>query len=251
MGIAAAIKKGFEVAVKSLDLIFALFAFGLAWNGANLFYARQAGPDAANQPSPVAALLGGLFLLVSIFMQSGSLAYVRDRIKTGTASLAGFAGNGLKYYLRLLGAGLVMAVIAGVLIVVAGVAMRLLATAGVVIAVILGVVGVVLFFFIFLSPYVVVADEEKVFKAISKSAATVRGNVLAVLVLTVLLILIALGVGVLLGLILGLLSFAVKGLASQIVIAVLSSAVNAFLGTIVSGAFMSFYLSRGSNTTGA
>ena len=252
MGIVETIKKGFGVAFKSLDLVFTLFTFGLVWSGANLYYSKQVGPDAAANPSPMTALLGGLFLLTSIFMQSGSLAYVRDKIKTGAASLATFTASGFKYYLRLLGLGLLIALAAGIVLAIAGLLMRFLATAGLVIAVILGAVGIYFILLVFLAPYVIVADEGKVFKSISQSVVIVRKNILAVLGVVALLVLIGLGIGLLLGLAISLLSLAVKGTASQIVMAVLSSLVNAFLGTIVSGTFMSFYFSRGSNnTTGA
>ncbi len=249
MGIGEAIKKGFGVAVQSFDLIFTLFAFGLAWNGVNIYYSKKISSEALAAPSPLVAILGGAFLLISIFMQGGSLAYVRDKIKTGSAGLSTFTASGIKYYLRILLLGIVIAAIAGAFLLAAGLLTTKLQTIGIVLAVILGGIGIYLILLVFLAPYIVVVDEGKAFASLSKSVTVVRKNLLLVLAVALLLVAIGFLIGLVLGLLLGLLTVVIKGVASQIVVAVLSSLVNAFLGVVVSASFMHIYLSH--NTSGA
>ena len=56
------------------------------------------------------------------------------------------------------------------------------------------------------------------------------------------------------GIVFALLSAAIQGVIAQVVFSVLSSFVNAFLGLVVTGSFMSFYLNatgNQANTSGA
>jgi hypothetical protein len=130
MGMLEAIKKGFGVASKNLMLVFVLFVFNLIWNMVNIAImpvgvVPAPGADAATAPvvPPEAALttlaFSILFILVSIFMQGGSLGVVRDYIKEGKMKLSQFASYGLKYYLRLLGLGLVIILFVFIIAVIA------------------------------------------------------------------------------------------------------------------------------------
>lgn len=261
MGVLQPFKKGFGVATQSLGLIFVLFIFGTIWNLVNVFMAPQlpASPDQTVAPTVSAAMIvtGVVFILLSFFVQAGSLGYVRERVKLGRAGLSDFFGNGGKYYVPLFLLGLLIALIVGVFILLAGLAIFLfsknLNIVGVILAVAIAATGIYFMILMFLAPYFIVAGEEKVIASIKKSISLVRKHILAVIGIAFLLILVGFLFGVVLGVILALLSAAIQGVVSQVIFAVLSSLVNAFLGIWVTGAFMVFYLGANnpSNTSGA
>ncbi len=262
MGIIEPVKKGFKVAGQSMNLVLALFVFGLFWSILNIFLTPQLtapGTQTPTNPATTAStiIVGILFVLTSIFIQGGSLGFILEKIKTGNTSFSALLSYGGKCYVRLLLLGLIVALIVGFFVLLAGLAVALLSgnlnILGVIIAVIVGAIGIYFAVLLFLSPYAIVASDHGVMDAVKKSVSLVRSNVLSVLGIAIILIAIGFGFGVVLGVLLGLLSVAIKGIASQVIFAVLSSLLNAFLGTVVTAAFMSFYLelSAHNNTTGA
>jgi len=253
MAVKESIKKGFGVARQSMAIVGILSLFGFVWNLLNIYYApkiqaQTQTPDVKTSVLIVIATL--IFIFVSIFLQAGTLGYVKDKLKQGKADLSAFIGGGSKYYLKLFVVGLIITLIAMVFIVVAAVAVALLKTPGLFIAVPVAIVGIYFILLMFFAPYIVVVDEEKSIAAIKKSIGVVKKNLLSVLGIAAILIAIGFAIGLLSGVVLGLLNVAAPGIISQVAFAVLSSILNAFLGIFVTASFMNFYLTT-SNASGA
>lgn len=254
-GILEAIKKGFGLAGKNLSLVLLLFLFNLVWNLANAPFAVA--PEAAVTPQLTiqALIFSILFILASIFVQGSVLGLVRDSVKKGKATLGSFLSYGLKYYLRLLGLGVliiliiaVVALIAGLLIAVTAPLNNTVITAiAITAAIAIGVVSALFWFIPFtLSPYALVCDELGVIGALKKSlnvALKPFSKVFMLLLLFVLLVLIALGIGFVVGFLVGMLNAVVPPAVGKVLMAVATSAINGYLGIVMTGSFMVFYLS--------
>lgn len=281
MGIGESIKKGFGTAKQSIDLVSILFMVGFVWNLISIFLSdRLQAPG--TQASVLAISLGAVFILFTIFMQAGSLGYILHRLKQGTADLSAFTAAGTKYYLRLLGIGIIVAVFIGAFVLVASLIVAFLRNTQVVPAVILVLVlaAITIYFVIllFLSPYISVADDRKAWDSVRKSMSLVGKGVnpflgivyvlgflpvtlaymtippfrasksggsdlVKIIAIATILMSIGFGIGVVLGAVFAGLSVALKGgVAAQAVFSFFSSLVNAYLGVVVSAAFMSFYL---------
>ena len=261
MGIVNAIKKGFSVASKNLVLVAVLFVFNLIWNVINVVIMPVGalpapGSDAAAVPAipPEVAMTSFVFsivfVLVSIFMQGGSLGVVRDYIKEGKMKLSQFASYGLKYYLRLLGLGIIIILI--VLVIAAIAALIVAATAPInnvvvtsvaaIIAIAIGIVGIYFVVLLVMAPYAMISDEVSIIEAMKRSMRVVRKSFWKVLLLLALLILIAIGIGVLLGVATGLLTVALPLKLGQIIVAVVNSLFNGYFGIVMMASFMAIYM---------
>ena len=246
--IGASIKKGFSVTRKSLGLLAVLFVFGLVWNLINLFYAQNLTAAEPNiQESIIILALGLVFILISIFIQGGSLGYVLDVVKQGKSAFSNFTAAGKKYYGRLFVLGLIVSLF----LIVLFAAIMLAATflmdktfaLAVTITVFLATVVICFVVLVFLAPYIMVVDEQKAVASIKKSIVAVRKNLLPLLGVSLLLILIGFGVGLVLGGIQAGLSYVLKQeTATKLIFAVLGSLANSYLGVLVTATFMSFYL---------
>ncbi|MFH1995920.1 MAG: hypothetical protein ABIJ27_02855 [Candidatus Omnitrophota bacterium] len=249
MGVIEAIKKGFGIASKMLLLIAVLFVFNAVWNIGSLPFSRPAG-GAAPAFSPAAFVFSVIFILASIFVQGGTLGLVRDNIKAGTLKLADFLGYGLKYYLKLLALGALIALLVIVVALLATLMIALTAplnniaitVLAVLVAIIIGGFGLYLVVLLMMAPYALVCDEAKVIDAMKKSITFVRKNVVKVLGLLVLLILISFGISFVIVLLAGLVTMALPAAVGQIIIGLISSAVNSYLGIVMIGSLMSFFL---------
>ena len=262
MGIMEAIKKGFGVASKNMLLVLILFIFNLIWNIINIAIIPASALPApgtlptatppALPPEVVFATLGFsvLFILVSIFMQGGSMGVVRDYIKEGKMKLNSFAGYGLKYYLRLLGLGaiivllvLIIAIIAALIIAATVPLNNVIATViAAIVAITIGLIGIYFVILLTMSPYALVCAEAGVIESMKKSMKTVKSAFGKVLFLLVLLVLIAIGIGVLLGIVTGLLTVALPPKVGQMIIGVVNSLFNGYFGIVMIAAFMALYL---------
>lgn len=261
MGILEAIKKGFGVANKNLALVVVLFVFNLIWNMVNIAIvpvgampAPQADAAAAPAIPPETALatfiFSMLFVLVSIFMQGGSLGVVRDYIKEGKMKLSQFASYGLKYYLRLLGLGLIVILIVLIIAVIAALIVAasaplnntIVTAVAAIIAIAIGVVGIYFVILLIMAPYTMVSDEIGVIEAMKRSMRVVKKSFWKILFLLALLVLIAIGIGVLLGLATGLTAVALPAKMGQIMIGVVNSLFNGYFGIVMMASFMSIYM---------
>ncbi len=248
MGIFESIKKGFSVACSSLPVVGVTFIFGLIFNLINLAIGPQA--DAPNAPpSPAMIVSAILFIILTIFMQAGSMGYIRDSIKQGRAAFSVFVQSGIKNYIRIFILSMIIALIIFIFAVLAAVAGGLLtkisqpAAIAAVIAIFL--VGIFILVLLFFAPYIAVNESKGVIASLGDSVKLVRANKLKVVLISVILIAIVFAAGrLIIGAGVDLLSRVIPADAGKIVIAVSSSLASAFLGLFWNASFMSFYLSR-------
>lgn len=255
MGVMEAIKKGFGVATKSMGLVLLLFIFNLVGNLASMPFATVTpGTNVPPQTTAAALVFSIVFILVSIFVQGGALGLVRDAIKEGKMKLGGFVSYGTKYYVRLLGLGLLIILIIGIVALIAGLIVaataplknNVITTVAIIIAMAISVIMGLLYFIPFtLSPYALVCDEMGVVGALKKSLEVGKkpfSRVFTLLLLFVLLILIALGVGFIIGFLVGLVTAVVPATVGKVLMAIATSIVNGYLGIVMTASFMVFYL---------
>ncbi len=262
MGIGESLKRGLSTTFKSLPLVLIFFAYSAA---ANLLNLRLAG--GVQEPAPtapglnttvLASVVGVVLVIIGLFLQAGSMGYIRDHLKTGSASLGSFLGYGLKYFLRLLLFGLFVTVIAVILLLAGSFVINAFPANLRIVAVGLLVVAAlaVLYFVVlmFLAPYIIVVEEKGLVEAIQASIPLVKRYFWMILLLGLILLAISfvlgliLGIilfvlGLILGIILGLATIAVQGgTASQTAVAVISGLLNGILGVFMTAAYMNFYL---------
>jgi hypothetical protein len=281
MGVIESIKRGFSITAKSKNLVILLFAFGFVWNLINIPFTGEEGPTSTGA-SIVVLILSVLFILISIFMQSGSLGFVREVVQKGQSNIQSFTNNGKKFYMRLLGVSVIVGLFIVVLSIMAALVILMggenpnilsLIIAGVVF--LAGVYGIVL---LFLAPYILVSEDARVIDALKNSMSFVRqglshavgvlcvlfaiiivpmyailpnfrkskigqSNLVRFLVISAGLVVIGFAIGLVLGTIFGLLGGIITGVISQVLFGFFSSLVNAYLGVVVTGTFMSYYLS--------
>lgn len=246
MGVMESFKKGLSVTFRNLPLVALLFVFGAVWNMVQLKLAPVAGAQANTPPSPIAIAAGIIFVLISIFVQAGTLGFIREAVKNGTSNFGVFTQSGGKYYIRLFLAGLIIGLIVGAFVLGAVLAVSLLTQAqaviGVIIAALLGATGIYIVLLMFLSPYIIVADDAGVIASIKKSISIVKRNLLKILGLALFLVAIGFLAGLVLGVLIGAVSLAGQPTVIQMVTAIAGSAVNAILGVLVTASFMALYL---------
>lgn len=251
MGVGEAISKGFSVTKKSLNLMVLLFVFGSFFNLLNVFLAPQGPVEAGGTPpppSPALIVASIAFVLLTIYFQGGLMAYLRDAIKSGSASMSNFFAGAGKYYVKLLILGIIVTLIIGVTVLVAALLAGLLGAispfVAVPVTILLVALGVYFVVLLFLAPYATVVDEQSARTAIATSMKLVKRNILTLLGISLLMIVIGFGIGLVLGGILAGVSIALKAeMATKIIFALLSGLVNAFLGVLVTATFMNVYLS--------
>lgn len=255
IGLFEAIKKGFGIATKGMGLVSILILFNLVANFASLpFAAIEPGATPPPQMTAGAIIFSVVFILLSIFFQGGTLGLVRDAVKEGQMRLAAFISYGLKYYLKLLGLGLIIiliiaivALIAGLIVVAAGpLNSTLVSGIAIIIAVVIAVVTTLLYFIPFmLAPYALICEELGVIESLKRSLKVAKEPFLRVfltLLFTVILVLISLGIGLVVGFLAGMLSAVVPAEAGRIVMTVVTSVINGYLGVVMTASFMVFYL---------
>jgi hypothetical protein len=259
-GVLEAVKKGFSVASKSLGLVGILILFNLVGNLVSIPFAVTPGTQVAPQATAGVLAFSLIFVLVSIFFQGATLGLVRDYIKAGSMKLSDLAGYGSKYYLRLLGLGLliisaiaVIALIAGLLVAITSPINNIAVTVvAVTIAIAIAVISAVMYFIPFtLAPYALVCDDIGVMASMKKSLDVVKPltRVGVLILLYVILILISLGIGFAVGFLVGLITAVLPASIGKILMAITTSVINGYLGIVMSAAFMVFYLGLGREKT--
>lgn len=260
IGIFEAVKRGFGIASKSLSLVLVLIVFNLIGNIASMPFAVAPGQTPPPEAMTGALIFTVVFILISIFMQGGALGLVRDSIKEGKIKLSSFASYGAKYYLRLLGLGVIIILAIAIVAIIASLAIALTAPLGnqmissiaIVAAIAIGVITSLLYFIPFaLAPYALICEELGIIKAIKRSLA-VAGRplvkVFMLILLFIILILISLGVGLVFGFLVGLITAAVPEMIGKMLMAVVTSVINGYLGIVMMAAFMVFYLGLSAKT---
>lgn len=241
MSVKTSVGKGFGIARQSMPVVGILSLFSFVWNLINLYYAPQVQQNPQAAISAVLVVATIVFLLVSIYLQAGTLGYIRDKVKQGQATLSVFTSSAGQYYMRIFGVGLIITSIALLFIVVAAVLVAFLKTVGVVIAVAVAVIGIYLFCLVLFAPYIIVANDERAVASIKKSVGLVKKNILPVFGISLILVVVAFAVGLLTGVLLGLVNVAAPGPVSRVIYALVSSLLNSFLGVFVYASFMNFY----------
>ena len=254
MGIIEAVKKGFSVATKNMGLLVILIGFNLIFNLASLPLTVQPGATPSPQLAVVALIFSIAFVLISIFIQGGSLGLVRDYLKQGKMVLGNLTAYGFKYYVKLLGLGILILLIVAIVALIAGIIVAVTAplnnpvitTIAVIIAVAIGVIAGLLFFVpLAMSPYAIVCEEVGIIEAMKRSLQVVRNpfsRVFMVIALFIVLILISLGIGLIVGFIVGIVSGFLPAGLGQVLMGIATSIINGFLGLVMMASFMAFYL---------
>jgi len=252
-GIMDAVKKGFGIATKGMGLVLVMIIFNLIWNLASIPLNIAPGENPTPQLTLAVVIFSLLFILTSIFIQGGALASVRDYIKEGKMKLASFAANGMKYYLKLFGVGIlvilviaIVALIAGLIVAATAPLNNVVATnIAILVAITIGVVAGLLYFVpLALAPYALVTDELGVIESMKKSIKVARPLVktLLLVLLFIVLILIAVAIALIFGFITSLAMGAMPMMAGKILMAVVTSLINGYLGIVMMGSFMTYYL---------
>lgn len=244
--IISSIKKGFQVTSKSAALVLSLSLIGVVWSFLNISLAPKE-VTANSTPSVPFLLLGVAVLFTSFFLQAGSLGYLYEKIKQGASSQKTFVNSGLKYYLRLLGLGLFIGVFGIVFVLLALTISASFKTVGTVIGVALAATWVYVVLLLFLSPYIIVAKDQKLIASAKESLDISQKHIWTVVGLALLLVAIGFMIGVVLGLVVGSLSVVMKNRSSEFIFAIFSSVINAYLGVLVTASFTAFYLELNSS----
>lgn len=249
MGIMEIVKKGFGIVHKNIKLLILLFVFNLIGNTIRLPF-TPATPAPGEAPSPALVGLSLLLAIVGVFMFGGVIGSIKEFIQTQKGTLANFVKYGVKYYLRILGVWVLVALIVLVFALLVaigisiGVAVKNLVGVVLALAVVLiaGGIGIYIFILLLLSPYIVVADDTGPIAAMKKSVNFVRKSLLKIIGLFAILILISIGIGFVIGVTIGLLSFILKGMAGRVIITIVGSAFNAYINVLLPSCFLLYYM---------
>ena len=252
-GIMEAVKKGFGIATKGIGLVLVMIIFNLAWNLASIPLNVAPGETPTPQTTMAVVIFSLLFIWTSIYVQGGALGSVRDYIKEGKMKLASFASYGMKYYLKLLGVGILIILIIAIVALIAGLIVAataplnnvMVTNIAILIAITIGVVAGLLYFVpLALAPYALVSDELGVIESMKKSVRVARPltKTLLLVLLFIILILIAVAVALIVGFLAGFAIAAIPAMAGKIAMAVVTSLINGYLGVVMMGSFMTYYL---------
>ncbi|MCK4852201.1 MAG: hypothetical protein KAS86_03715 [Candidatus Omnitrophica bacterium] len=247
MGIMEAVKKGFAETSKLMNLVLVFFAFNVV---ISLISLPMTNPANAGNPGimAVSIISSLLFFLVFIFLQGGAMGTVKDRIKTGSASLAQFTAYGQKFYFRILGLLLIYVLMAvGIILVLALISAGVLllgdnvATRSLV-AVIVTIASAGIVTLLVYPVYSIVVEDIGSVQALRKGILVARNNFGKTFGLFVVLLLISLVISLVIGFFTGLVTIPLGGQAGRVVLAIVNAAVQSYIPIVMMVAFMSFYL---------
>lgn len=257
MGIVASLKQGFSIAKQSFGLVLVLAVLLVISYvirvPLNTLFANQ-DPNNPATAGPLLAL-GIVATLIGVaiqaFIQGGVLAYAKEKIKAGRATLGLFFGAALTHALKLFLLSVLIGLVLILFGVLAGFAIAIfapnVAVIGVILAILIGAVAVYVAILLFFSPYSVVLDGKKIPDAIKTSMGFSRKHILKILGLALLLIAIYGACLFLLFGILGALSAVIKGTVLAVlggIFLVFFVLLNSFFLILFTSSFTGFYLSR-------
>ncbi len=239
------IGKAFVLSLKAVKIFCVIIAFNIVVNVINIMIIPapvDAEMDLAKSLTVIG--IGLLFFLLAVFVQGGVIAYIRDLVKSGSASLAPFVANCGKYFMRMLGIVLLtMLIVLGWGILLFGI-LPLLLPAIKTALLILGIIVLIGFMILLILPgYALIASDLGAVAALKKGVSVATANFLKMVVILVILIIVGIVVMFLASFITGLLSIALKQVVSYIaaVVMAISSGIVTLLADI---AYMDFYLKR-------
>ena len=237
MGAIEAIRKGFAIANKNLGLAAILFIFSLI---GEFISTRFIEIDTAAIAAQLTSLtLVGIIVLIEIFIQGGTLGVIRDYIKEGKVRLTDFAKYGLKYYLRLLGAGLaivgaaIIVFIAGNLLMIPMAISKLILLGGIIALIVTGIGIYLVLLMAALFPYEIVCGNASVMEALAGSIDITRRFINKFALLFLIIALIGLAWMILLKLI---------PADNQTLTLIIRGVFNGYFGVVIPASIMSFYL---------
>jgi len=249
MGVIEAIKRGFGISSKNLRLVLVLFIFNLVFSLASIPFVNLNQTTVQPGITVTAILVAIIFIIISVFIQGGSLGLVRDYIKEGKMALVNFSKYGLKYYPRLLALGLLIMLIVGIIALVATII--ILATASLnnmtvtiaagIVATVIGGIGIYYILLLVMSPYLIVCEDLGVIESLKRSIRVVRRSILKVILLLLSLILISVAAGATIGFLTGILAAVVSVGLGQVLVAFINSAYNSYMGVVMMASFIVFY----------
>jgi hypothetical protein len=237
------VKKAFTLSGKAMKLFFVLAAVNIVMNVINfLVIPPPAQTGMTLGKSLLVILLTVLFSLIAVFITAGALVHIKGLIKTGTAKLASFISDAVKYFARLLGVILIILLaflIVGILFfTIRGVmpaALKPLTIA------IMTLVFIVLAIFILMVPYALVGSDLSVIESIKKGILLGGKNFFKILAVMAIMFGIAVVVIVIAGIITGLLSFLLRPISGYITAIVMAIA-SSIMTILVNIVYMDFYL---------
>lgn len=247
MGIVEAVKKGFSLSGKLLNVVLIFFVLNVVMGLVSLPLAR---PENAGQPgiAAISFVLSIVFFLIFIFLQGGALGLVRDIYKSGALNMAKFTEYGKKYYLKILSLLLIYILIAIVLVLVlALIGSGILAIGDnvltrTVIGAIAAVVTLLTIVVLLFPIYSIVVDETGVIAALKKGAKLGWDNFWKVLGLFLLLVIISVLISLVIGFIIGLITVPLPFTVTQVIITIINSAIQSYIPIVMMLALMGYYL---------
>ena len=185
-----------------------------------------------------------LFSLIAVLVTGGSLAYVKELIKAGSASLAPFIDNAKKYFLRLLAVTVIILLALAVIGVLLSLILGFLPVALRVILMIL--IFLALIVFVIMCPYALVGSELGIVEAVKKGILMAKKNFLNILGIIAIMFGVAVLIMIAASIVTGILSFILRPI-SGFITAVVMAAANAVTVVLVNIAYMDFYLKNASS----
>jgi hypothetical protein len=265
MGVIEVLKKGFEVANNNARLMLIVFVASLVLSP--LFLSLQSWMnkimpveigrplEAPPEGSGIPLLLLIALILLTVFIQGGTLGIARDAVKgDGEATFIrflnycrGFMGRLLAYVIIIAAALFSLTLIIVLIFFLPGDSSALAVRNFFLALLISGVVvGIVLFFF---SPYILVADDLKTLESMNRSFQFTREHLWPAALFMLLLLLIYLLFLVIIGLVAFLLRSLLKDTwAYTLIEVIITNAATSYLTIVSSVAAMTFYLSRSPST---
>ena len=255
MKVMNAVKKGFEIAGKNLNIVMVVFGFSLIGYIVSLPFTPPVSPAGGFDVviTPQLFFFRVVFFILSVFIYAGIFNLLRDAIKTGKAELNKFVAYGKKFYLKLLG---LLALLILIIWIAAFIAVFIGALSGLtnnaviifitaIVALSVGALGVYLELLLLFSPYILVVEEVSIVESMKKSIGFVRTNILKVIGLGGLLVLAWLGafLGIFLITLVPQLIFNMSDNALGIVVGVLFVSAASYLSVAVAATLMNYYLS--------
>ncbi len=254
MSVFEAIKKGFVLSAKLLNVVLVFFVFNVV---IGLISLPLANPDKAGNPgiAVISIVSSILFFFIFIFLQGGALGLVKDQIKTGTASMSEFNSYGKKYYVKILGLLLLFILIAvGVVLLLSLVSAGLLLLGDnlvtrSIVATIVTVAAVTIITFLIYPIDSVVVDDVGPLEALRRGIGISKANFWRTLGLFVVMLLASLLISLVVGFIVGLTAVPLPADITRIVVAIVNAAVQAYIPIVMMMAFMNFYISIGAESS--
>ncbi|NQU95924.1 MAG: hypothetical protein HQ549_06855 [Candidatus Omnitrophica bacterium] len=247
MSIIEAVKKGFTMSGKLLNVVIIFFILNVVMGLVSLPFAS---PENVGNPgvAAISFILSLVFFAIFIFLQGGALGLTRDLLKTGACNISSFASYGKKYYVRILGLLLLYVLVAVALVLVLGLAgSGILALANnlitrTIVGAIAGIVAIAAIVILLFPIYAIVADDASVMQAFKKGTKLGKENFWNILGLFLALVVISVVISLVIGFVIGLITVPLPFAVTQIIITIVNGAVQSYIPIVMMLALMGCYL---------